>query len=88
MEWSDVIKGGAGSVVISGTDTVTGDFGFIVVNTDTVFNALLDENGNSLMASMGLTGATIKSGIVLVPPTKNISSIDLTSGSVVAYKRG
>ncbi len=88
MEWTDLIKGGAGSVVISSTDTVTGDFGFIVVNADAVFNGLLDENGDSVMTEQGLTGVTIKSGIVIVPQTKNFSSIDLVSGSVVAYKRG
>lgn len=76
-----------GSFVIANTDTHTGHFIAIKVVSATVFNALLDENGDSVLSAQGLTGVTIPADTVLIPQGKNFGSIDLTSGTVVAYYR-
>jgi hypothetical protein len=75
-----------GSKVISGTSPVTGSFQYFVVNATAVVSAILDQNGNSLMTSLGLSAVSLLTLTkITVPAGTTISSITLTSGSVVAY---
>lgn len=75
-----------GSKVISGTSPVTGSFQYFVVNAAAVVSAILDQNGNSLMTSLGLASVSLLTLTkITVPAETTISSITLTSGSVVAY---
>jgi len=82
----EFLTGGKGSKVVSTTTTEVANFKAFEVNTDTVVTQVLDENGNSLMNSMGLTGITLTQGRYITPRNaKHFSSITLASGSVVIY---
>lgn len=75
-----------GSKVISGTSPVTGSFQYFIVNSPAVVSAILDQNGNSLMTSLGLATVSLTTLTkITVPQDITISSITLASGSVVAY---
>ena len=75
-----------GSKVISGTSPVTGSFQYFIVNSAAVVSAILDQNGASLLTSLGLSGVTLATLTkITVPQDVTISSITLSSGSVVAY---
>lgn len=75
-----------GCKVISNTSANTGIFRAFIVNSDAVVSEMLNEDGTSLMSSMGLAGITLSSGaFIVVPDGDYISSITLTSGSIVAY---
>ena len=83
---TEFMSGFTGSKVVSNTSANTGRWQGFVVNADAVVSAMLDENGASLMTSLGLSGVTLYSGIFIsVPNGMSISSITLTSGSVVMY---
>jgi len=83
---TEFMSGFTGSKVVSNTSANTGRWQGFVVNADAVVSAMLDENGASLMTSLGLSGVTLYSGIFIsVPNGMAISSITLTSGSVVMY---
>ena len=83
---TEFMSGFTGSKVVSNTSANTGRWQGFVVNDDAVVSAILDENGASLMTSLGLSGVTLYSGIFIsVPNGMAISSITLTSGSVVMY---
>ena len=80
--------GYTGCKVISNTSANTGVFRGFIVNDDAVVSAILDEDGSSLMTTLGLSGVTLRSGIYISVESGNyISSITLTSGSIVAYNR-
>jgi hypothetical protein len=80
--------GYTGCKVISNTSANTGVFRGFIVNDDAVVSAILDENGTSLLSTLGLSGVTLRSGIYISVESGNyISSITLTSGSIVAYNR-
>jgi hypothetical protein len=80
--------GYTGCKVISNTSANTGVFRGFIVNDDAVVSAILDENGSSLLSTLGLSGVTLRSGIYISVESGNyISSITLTSGSIVAYNR-
>jgi hypothetical protein len=75
-----------GSKVISGTSPVTGSFQYFVVNTSAVVTAILDQDGNSLMTTLGLSGVTLAPTMkISVSKGTTISSITLSSGSLIAY---
>lgn len=75
-----------GSKVISGTSPVTGSFQYFIVNASAVVTAILDQNGNSLLTTLGLSGVTLLTlAKITVPQGTTISSITLSSGSVIAY---
>jgi len=83
---TEFMAGFTGSKVISGTSAVTGKFRGFVVNDDANVSAILDENGSSILTSLGLSGVTLRSGaFISVSEEKIITSITLTSGSVIAY---
>lgn len=73
------LQGQNGGVVIYGTTPVTGNFTWISVVNDAVFDAL-DTN---LEDSAGLLGITIPAGFGFGGQT---SSVTLLSGVVIAYK--
>ena len=80
--------GYTGCKVISNTSANTGAFRGFIVNDDAVVSAILDEDGSSLLSTLGLSGVTLRSGIYISVESGNyISSITLTSGSIVAYNR-
>ncbi|MDB2611847.1 hypothetical protein N9Z24_03745 [Gammaproteobacteria bacterium] len=80
--------GYTGCKVISNTSANTGVFRGFIVNDDAVVSAILDEDGTSLLSTLGLSGVTLRSGIYISVESGNyISSITLTSGSIVAYNR-
>lgn len=75
-----------GSKVISGTSPVTGTFQYFVVNAAAVVSAILDQDGNSLLTTLGLSGVTLATTMkISVAKGTTISSITLASGSVIAY---
>ena len=80
--------GYTGCKVVSNTSANTGAFRGFVVNDDAVVSAILDKDGVSILAALGLSGVTLRSGIFIsVADGDYISSITLTSGSIVAYNR-
>jgi len=80
--------GFTGCKVISNTSANTGAFRGFVVNDDAVVSAILDENGSSILSTLGLSGVTLRSGVYIsVADGSYISSITLTSGSIVVYNR-
>ena len=85
---SSFSAGYTGCKVVSNTTANTGEFRGFVVNDDAVVSAILDKDGVSILAALGLSGVTLRSGIFIsVADGDYISSITLTSGSVVAYNR-
>jgi hypothetical protein len=83
---TEFMAGFTGSKVLSGTSANTGKFRGFIVNDDAVVSAILDENGSSILSSLGLSGVTLRSGaFISVSEDKIITSITLTSGSVIAY---
>jgi hypothetical protein len=71
-------SGGKGSVVyITNTDTVTGEFSYVMVLKDAVFSTFVRENSTG-----SITGQELPAGILLVGP---VTEIKLTSGIVAAY---
>jgi hypothetical protein len=80
--------GFTGCKVISNTSANTGTFRGFVVNDDAVVSAILDSSSTSILAALGLSGVTLKSGaFISVPDGDYISSITLTSGSIIVYNR-
>lgn len=78
--------GYTGCTIVANTSPKTGRFRGFVVNSTAVVSACLDENGASLMTSIGLTGVSINQGMFIsVEDGKYISSITLTSGSIILY---
>jgi hypothetical protein len=81
-------SGYTGCKVISNTSANTGEFRGFVVNDDAVVSAILDSSSTSILAALGLSGVTLKSGaFISVPDGDYISSITLTSGSIIVYNR-
>jgi len=56
----------------------------IAVTSDTVFNEIL-VGGSNVVTAKGLSGKTVTAGTLLPFGKVHATSIDLTSGSVVAY---
>lgn len=82
----DFQGGLTGCQVISNTSPNTGGFQGFVVNTDCVVTQVLDKDGTNLTSSLGLTGVTIKQGMLITAAKGSyFSSITLASGSIVAY---
>lgn len=80
--------GFTGSRVISNTSANTGTFRGFVVNFDCVVTACLDKDGNTLMATLGLSGVILNQGaFISVADGDFITSITLSSGSIIAYNR-
>jgi hypothetical protein len=80
--------GYTGCKVLTGTSANTGEFRGFVVNEDAVVSAILDQNGSSILSTLGLSGVTLKSGaFISVADGSYISSITLASGSIIAYNR-
>jgi hypothetical protein len=80
--------GFTGCKVISNTSANTGVFRGFVVNSDAVVSAILDQNGSSILSTLGLSGVTLTSGaFISVADGSYISSITLASGSIIAYFR-
>ena len=80
--------GFTGCKVISNTSANTGAFRGFIVNDDAVVSAILDENGSSILSTLGLSGVTLRSGVYIsVADGSYISSITLTSGSIIVYNR-
>jgi hypothetical protein len=80
--------GFTGCKVISNTSANTGAFRGFVVNDDAVVSAIFDSSSTSILAALGLSGVTLKSGaFISVPDGDYISSITLTSGSIIVYNR-
>ena len=81
-------SGYTGCKVISNTSANTGEFRGFVVNDDAVVSAILDSSSTSILAALGLSGVTLKSGaFISVADGDYISSITLTSGSIILYNR-
>jgi hypothetical protein len=82
----DFQSGLTGCKVLSGTSANTGGFQGFVVNSDAVVAAVLNPAGTDITSALGLTGVTLKQGMLITAATGTFfSSITLTSGSVVAY---
>lgn len=80
----DLITASNGTYFVDDTDTHNGNWcGIFITEDSTVINALTDENGSDLLATLGLTGKSLFKGTLITLPdaVKNIASIDLTSGS-------
>jgi len=82
----DFQSGLTGCRVISNTSANTGGFQGFVVNSDAVVAQVLNSAGSDITSDLGLTGVTIKQGMLITAAEGAFfSSITLTSGSVVAY---
>jgi hypothetical protein len=82
----DFQGGLTGCRVISNTSANTGAFQGFVVNADCVIAQVLDNNGVNLTSAMGLSGVTIRQGMLITAPKNSyFSSITLTSGNIIAY---
>lgn len=82
----DFQSGLTGCQVISNTSANTGGFQAFVINSDAVIAQVLDQSGTDITSTMGLTGVTIKQGMLIsMPKNAWFSSITLASGSVIAY---
>jgi len=73
------------------TATVTGtqatNYIYLVVNADCVFTALTDMADNNVLTNWGLTGKTLKTGMVLAPASgKAFKTVTVASGSVLLIK--
>jgi hypothetical protein len=71
--------------------TVTGtqatNYRFLVVNEDVVFTALTDLDDNNLITEWGISGKTIKSGMILAAASKKaLKTVTIASGSVLLIK--
>lgn len=77
--------GGNGCLFIDGTSTGN-RFYVLVVNADCVINTMTTANGQNLVSQYGLTGKTLKQGM-LIPAFNGdpIANITMTSGSVIGY---
>ena len=70
---------------IRDTNTHAGiDCYMILVSADAVFNAILVDGVNCVTAK-GLSGVTVPTGTLLPFGKVHATSIDLTSGTVIAY---
>ncbi len=82
----DFTGGLTGCRVISGVSAVVGGFQGFVVNSDAVIAQVLNPAGVDVTSTIGLTGVTIKQGMLITASKgSHFSSITLTSGSVIAY---
>ena len=70
---------GGGQVIDSTTGIVQGDFRWIQVITDTVFNSIAS---NNITDASALSGLTIPAGVGI---GGNFTQIEVTSGVVIAY---
>ena len=84
----DFQSGLTGCQVISNTSANLGGFQGFVVNSDAVVTQVLNRAGVDVTSAMGLTGVTIKQGMLITAAKgDHFSSITLASGSVIAYLR-
>ena len=82
----DYQGGLTGCQVISNTSANLGGFQAFVVNADAVVTQVLNQSGTDVTSAMGLTGVTLKTGMLIsMPKGAHFSSITLASGSIVAY---
>ena len=78
-----------GTFFIDDTDAHTGSFvAFYVTEDSTTVSACLDEDGASLLSTLGISGKSLFKGMLVTVggATKNISSITLSAGSVNMIK--
>jgi hypothetical protein len=73
------------------TATVTGtqatNYIYLVVNEDAVFTALTDLADNNLVTEWGITGKTLKTGMVIAAASgKALKTVTVASGSVLLIK--
>lgn len=71
--------------------TVTGtqatNYRFLVVNEDAVFTALTDMEDNNLVTEWGISGKTLKTGMVIAAQSgKALKTVTVASGSVLLIK--
>lgn len=90
----DKVTADLGCFVVSGTGVnLVNFFGFIanadsVVNSMTVTKTSDGSQDTGAVATMGMTGITIKQGnFISVAKGYKITSIKLTSGSIIGYNR-
>lgn len=76
------ITGGLGTELI--TSSVTNKkYGFLVINSDTVFDNLTGFNSTNIKTDLNLGVNTIKQGMIIRPKNGElIKDVTLTSGSV------
>jgi hypothetical protein len=91
MNYSELIGGPAGGVVISATGATTIDGTMIRINANAVFTDL-KVNDVSVMTARGLAGVTIAAGNYLGSgylyagsARAKFTSVNLASGSIIVY---
>jgi hypothetical protein len=88
------LSGLGGCELIDDTTEVTGkNYDMIAVQEDTVILTLTGTKGDSdktatnFLTTIGLGSATLKQGLIItVPAGSLIDTLELTSGSIMAYK--
>jgi hypothetical protein len=90
IEETVALKGG---IYADSGATVTGtqatNYRYLVVNEDAVFTALTDlaDTPNNVLTEWGLTGKTLKSGMVIAPASGlAFKTVTVASGSVLLIK--
>lgn len=82
----DFQGGLTGCRAITGTIAVTGAYQAFVVNADCEVAEVLDKNGVDVTNAMGLSGLTIRQGMLISAAKEDyFTSIKLNSGSIIAY---
>lgn len=81
------IGGTLGGFLIATTSLTTRQFNCVVANEDAIIASITyTGSATNVIASHGLSGTTLKAGMVLFCPVdKTFSTITLTSGSVVIH---
>lgn len=81
--------GANGCKFIDGTERHSEEFYMIIPQEDTVFNILQENSKDAKVSSSTNVGTTIiKQGAILTPLAGGtFNSLELTSGSVIAYRK-
>jgi hypothetical protein len=88
IEETVALKGGkyadSGATV---TGTQATNYRYLVVNEDAVFTTLTDMADTDIIAEWGISGKTLKSGMILAPASKlAFKTVTVASGSVLLIK--
>lgn len=79
------ITGGHSGMKFIDAAVTNQSFHTLVVNADCVLSALTDNNGVNLLTTYGLSGKTLKSGMIINTQGSPIKNVTPASGSLIGY---
>jgi len=88
IEETVALKGGKyADSVATVTGTQATNYRYLVVNEDAVFTTLTDMADTDIIAEWGISGKTLKSGMVIAPASGlAFKTVTVASGSVLLIK--